>query len=262
MKKVLSIAGSDCSGGAGIQADLKTMTVHGVYGMTVITALTAQNTTGVYAVEEASPDFVGKQLDCVFTDICPDAVKIGMVSSSKIIEVIAAKLREYKAKNIVLDPVMVATSGGVLMQTEATSALKELLFPLADIITPNMSEAEALSGIKIVNKNDMHSAAKALSCLTPGAVLVKGGHLSEGADDLLLYQQKEYWFCAKQIATKHTHGTGCTLSSAIACNLAKGLELPEAVEKAKEFLWQAIAASPGLGAGNGPVNHLWQQKNI
>jgi len=261
MKKVLSIAGSDCSGGAGIQADLKTMTAFGVYGMTAITALTAQNTTGVYAVEESAPDFVAKQLDCVFEDIFPDAVKIGMVSSSAIIDVIAAKLREYNAKNIVLDPVMVATSGGVLMKSDATKALAEKLFPLAAVITPNIPEAEVLSGLKISDKKDMLAAARKLAVQTPAAILLKGGHLAESADDLLLCNNEEFWFSAPHIETKNTHGTGCTLSSAIACLLAEGEELPQAVEHAKAYLWQAIKNEPSLGSGNGPINHIWQKNN-
>lgn len=259
MKKVLSIAGSDCSGGAGIQADLKTMTALGVYGMSVVTALTAQNTTGVYAVEESAPEFVARQLDCVFEDIFPDAVKIGMVSSSAIIETIAAKLQEYQAKNIVLDPVMVATSGGVLMKSEATQVLVEKLFPLASLITPNIPEAEALSGLKIADKKDMLAAAQKLAEQTSAAILLKGGHLTESADDLLFYNNEEYWFSAPHIETKNTHGTGCTLSSAIACLLAEGEELPQAVEGAKQYLWQAIRHEPSLGSGNGPINHMWQK---
>ena len=208
MKKVLTIAGSDCSGGAGIQADIKTMTAHKIYAMSVITALTAQNTTGVYSVLEATPEFVGKQLDCIFEDIRPDAIKIGMVSNIEIIEVIARKLREYKAENIVVDPVMVSTSGGKLLNNNAINALKAHLFPLATVITPNIPEAEALAGFSITCREDMKKAAEKISELTDGSMLVKGGHLEGSADDLLYTGGKAVWFESSKIDNPNTHGTG------------------------------------------------------
>lgn len=258
LKKVLTIAGSDSSGGAGIQADLKTMTAHKVYGMSVITALTAQNTTGVYGIFESSPEFVGQQLDCVFSDIYPDAVKIGMVSSVKIIEVIAEKLIQYKAKNIVVDPVMVATSGGKLLRGEAVEALISTLFPIADIITPNIPEAEALSGIGIKCPYDMLMAAHKISESLSGAVLLKGGHLDcDRADDLLFMGGKPRWINGKRVDNNNNHGTGCTLSSAIACNLALGLDLETSVREAKAYITGALKANLDLGQGAGPLNHMF-----
>lgn len=257
MKTILTIAGSDCSGGAGIQADLKTFAAHKLYGMSVITSLTAQNTRGVTDVADTSSDFVGAQLDTVFTDIYPHAIKIGMVSNEKIIKVIAKKLKQYQAKNIVIDPVMVATSGSALMKSTATKVLIEELLPLADIITPNMSEAGVLSGIEVKSKDDMEKAAKIIGRFLKGVVLVKGGHLSESADDLLYINGKVYWIEGKRIDNPNTHGTGCTLSSAIACNLAKGMNIDEAFIKAKEYLTGAINANLDLGEGRGPLNHLY-----
>ena len=257
MKKVLTIAGSDCSGGAGIQADLKTMTAHGVYGMSVITALTAQNTTGVYGVQEATPEFVGQQLDCVFQDIRPDAVKIGMVSNAAIIRVIAQKLRDYHAENIVVDPVMVATSGSRLMQDEAVSTLREQLLPLACVITPNIPESECLCGISIESTDGMLQAARQIAGQIPGAVLVKGGHLTDTADDLLYHDGQAHWYHAPRVNNPNTHGTGCTLSSAIACQLAFGLPLPEAVRLAKKYITGALSSGLNLGKGSGPLNHCF-----
>lgn len=257
MKTILTIAGSDCSGGAGIQADLKTFAAHKLYGMSVITSLTAQNTRGVTDVADTSSDFVGAQLDTVFTDIYPHAIKIGMVSNEKIIKVIAKKLKQYQAKNIVIDPVMVATSGSALMKSTATKVLIEELLPLADIITPNMSEAGVLSGIEVKSKDDMEKAAKIIGRFLKGVVLVKGGHLSESADDLLYINGKVYWIEGKRIDNPNTHGTGCTLSSAIACNLAKGMNIDEAFIKAKEYLTGAINTNLDLGEGRGPLNHLY-----
>ena len=215
MKKILTIAGSDCSGGAGIQADLKTFAAHKAYGMSVITSLTAQNTMGVTDVVDLSPEFVGKQLDAVFSDIYPDAIKIGMVSNEGIIKVIAQKLKQYKAKNIVVDPVMVATSGSVLMDSKANNTLIKELLPLADRITPNMQEASVLSGIEVKNKEDMEEAARIIGKSIDGVVLVKGGHLDGSADDLLYIDGKIDWIEGKRIDNANTHGTGCTLSSAI-----------------------------------------------
>ena len=258
MKKVLSIAGSDSSGGAGIQADIKTITAHKMYAMTAITALTAQNTTGVYGVEEASPEFVGKQLDCIFQDIFPDAVKIGMVSNQEIIKVIGAKLREYKAENIVIDPVMVATSGSALMVEGAGKTLVEELFPLGKILTPNIPEAEALSGTEIKSRQDMEEAARIISSFTGGAVLVKGGHLTDRADDLLYEQGKSTWLSGERVENPNTHGTGCTLSSAIACGLAAGKSLEDSVREAKAYITGALKAGLNLGQGSGPLDHMWE----
>ena len=257
MKKVLTIAGSDCSGGAGIQADLKTMTAHGVYGMSVITALTAQNTTGVYGILEAGAEFVAQQLDCVFTDIVPDAVKIGMVSSAELVRAIARKLREYGARHVVLDPVMVATSGGKLMADGTVRALVDELFPLAEVVTPNLPEAECLCGHGIASRDGMEAAAREIARLGCGAVLVKGGHLTGAADDLLLCGGEAHWFSAPRVDTQNTHGTGCTLSSAIACNLAMGCSVPQSVERAKQYLTGALGAGLCLGHGNGPVDHCY-----
>lgn len=257
MKKVLTIAGSDCSGGAGIQADIKTIVAHKMYAMSVITALTAQNTTGVYGVLEASPAFVAQQLDCVFEDIRPDAVKIGMVANAELIKVIGEKLRDYRAENIVVDPVMVSTSGSKLLQDNAVEALIAHLFPLAAVITPNIREGENLTGLSIKNREDMVKAAERLARLTPGGVLLKGGHLEDSADDLLYTGGESFWFEAPKLANPNTHGTGCTLSSAIACNLAMGLSLAESVKRAKAYITGAIKANLDLGKGRGPLNHCF-----
>ena len=257
MKTALSIAGSDCSGGAGIQADLKTMTMNGVYAMSAITALTAQNTTGVAAILESDPDFLAKQIDAVFTDIRPDAVKIGMVSSAPLIEVIADRLRFYKAGNIVVDPVMVATSGSALIETDAVQALKEQLLPLATVVTPNIPEAEVLSGMTIHTPEEMEQAARQISETYGCAVLCKGGHSVNDANDLLVANGEAKWFLGKRIDNPNTHGTGCTLSSAIAANLAKGKPLDEAVQRAKEYISGALADMLDLGQGSGPMNHAF-----
>ena len=260
MKTALTIAGSDSSGGAGIQADIKTMTVNGVFAMSAITALTAQNTTGVYGILEATPDFLANQLDCIFTDIYPDAVKTGMVSSTALIQVIADKLTQYQAKNIVVDPVMVATSGSRLISEEAVDALKERLLPLATVLTPNIPEAEVLSGLTIRDAADMEAAARAISEAYGCAVLCKGGHQINDADDLLWRDGAGKWFRGKRIDNPNTHGTGCTLSSAIASNLAKGYDLDTAVERAKAYISGALAAMLDLGQGSGPMNHLFDLK--
>lgn len=255
MKTALTIAGSDCSGGAGIQADLKTMTMNGVYGMSAITALTAQNTTGVKSIQESTPEFLKEQLDAVFEDIFPDAVKIGMVSSTELIHVIADALRLYQARNIVVDPVMVATAGSALIQTQAVQTMVEELLPLADLVTPNIPEAEVLSGMTIYSKEDMETAAKQLGDRYGCAVLLKGGHSINDANDLLCTEGKLYWFQGKRIDNPNTHGTGCTLSSAIASNLAKGFSLGESVQRAKEYISGALAAMLDLGKGSGPMMH-------
>ncbi len=257
MKTALTVAGSDCSGGAGIQADLKTMTMNGVYAMSAITALTAQNTTGVTGIMEAPPDFLRQQLDMIFTDIIPDAVKIGMVSSAALIKVIAERLRFYRAKNVVVDPVMVATSGSRLMEKEALTALKEDLLPLAALVTPNIPEAEVLSGVSIQNESDMEAAAKLISQCCGCAVLLKGGHSINDANDLLYADGEKHWFYGKRIDNPNTHGTGCTLSSAIAANLAKGYDLEISVQRAKKYISGALAAMLDLGRGAGPMNHAF-----
>ena len=257
MKKALSIAGSDSCGGAGIQADIKTMTLNGVYAMSAITALTAQNTTGVRDIMEASPRFLEQQLDAVFEDIFPDAVKIGMVSSTELICAIAAKLRQYKARNIVVDPVMVATSGARLIQDQAIHTLTKELLPLATVVTPNVPEAEILAGMKICTREDMETAARKIGDSFGCAVLLKGGHSVNDANDLLYAQGSCLWFEGKRIDNPNTHGTGCTLSSAIAANLAKGFTLEQAVKRAKDYISGALAAMLDLGAGSGPMNHAF-----
>jgi hydroxymethylpyrimidine/phosphomethylpyrimidine kinase len=254
MKKALTIAGSDCSGGAGIQADLKTMTAHRIYGMSVVTALTAQNTTGVFGVLETSPEFVAQQMDAVFTDIFPDAVKIGMVSNSEIISVIAERLRFYNAKNIVVDPVMVSTSGSRLMADDAISTLKTELLTLADVITPNIPEAECLCGFPIRDARDMERAAREIGKMTR-SVLIKGGHMEGNADDLLFHEGRMHWFPGHKIENPNTHGTGCTLSSAIACRLAEGMDLASSIECAKAYVTGALASGLDLGQGSGPLDH-------
>lgn len=257
MKTTLTIAGSDCSGGAGIQADLKTMTMNGVYAMSAITALTAQNTTGVTGILEVTPDFLKQQIDMIFTDIYPDAVKIGMVSNSKLIATIAERLSFYQAKNIVVDPVMVATSGSSLLESDAVIALTNQLLPLSTLVTPNILEAEVLSGMTITNKDEMETAAKQINEIYGCSVLVKGGHNINDANDLLCVNNKLKWFYGKHIHNPNTHGTGCTLSSAIASNLAKGYDLEISVQRAKDYISGALEAMLDLGKGSGPMNHAF-----
>ena len=256
-KTALTIAGSDCSGGAGIQADLKTMTMNGVYAMSAITALTAQNTTGVRGIQESTPDFLKQQLDAVFEDIYPDAVKIGMVASTELIRVIADRLRHYGAKNVVVDPVMVATSGAALMKTDAVETLIAELLPISTLVTPNIPEAEVLSGMKIEREEDMVAAAKKIGDNFHCAVLLKGGHSINDANDLLYADGELTWFAGKRIPNPNTHGTGCTLSSAIAANLAKGFPLTESVRRAKRYISDALAAMLDLGSGSGPMDHAF-----
>ncbi|MBP5727198.1 MAG: bifunctional hydroxymethylpyrimidine kinase/phosphomethylpyrimidine kinase [Clostridia bacterium] len=261
MKTALTIAGSDSSGGAGIQADLKTMTMNGVYAMSAITALTAQNTTGVRAVEETAPDFLRQQIDAVFEDIYPDAVKIGMVASCELIRVIAERLRFYKARNVVVDPVMVATSGSALIKSDAVQTLTEELLPLATVVTPNIPEAEILSGMRIGTAEEMAEAARKIGSEHHCAVLLKGGHSVNDANDLLWADGEITWFEGKRIDNPNTHGTGCTLSSAIAANLAKGFTLTESVRRAKEYISGALAAMLDLGKGAGPMMHNFDLKS-
>lgn len=255
MKTVLTIAGSDSSGGAGIQADIKTMTMNGIYAMSAVTALTAQNTTGVFDTRTVDPAFLKEELDAVFTDIFPDAVKIGMIGTADLIRAIAERLRFYHAKSIVLDPVMISTSGTRLLDKEAIETLKKELFPLADVVTPNIPEAEVLSGLRIQSAADMEEAAAGIAGRYHCAVLLKGGHAAGNADDLLFDGGEFLWFKSPRIDNPNTHGTGCTLSSAIASNLAKGLDLAASVKKAKYYITGAIAAGLNLGHGNGPLMH-------
>lgn len=257
MKTALTIAGSDSSGGAGIQADIKTMMANGVYAMSAVTALTAQNTTGVADIQESTPEFLKKQIDCVFKDIRPDAVKIGMVSSSELIRAIAEKLEEYEAENVVIDPVMVATSGSRLISSDAVETLKNWLLPLADILTPNIPEAEVLSGISIHSEEDMVRAAEIIGEEFRCCVLLKGGHQISDANDLLWKEGLWKWFYGKRIDNPNTHGTGCTLSSAIASNLAKGFSMEESVARAKEYISGALGAMLDLGKGSGPMDHAF-----
>ncbi|WP_407444403.1 bifunctional hydroxymethylpyrimidine kinase/phosphomethylpyrimidine kinase [Fibrobacter sp.] len=261
MKTALTIAGSDSSGGAGIQADIKTMTMHGVYGMSAVTALTAQNTLGVTDVMEATPEFLAAELDAVFTDIFPDAVKTGMVASSALIRVIVDKLKQYGAKNIVVDPVMVATNGAKLICDEAIETLKTKLLPIADVITPNRPEAEVLTGMKIATVADMELAARQIFKEYGCAVLLKGGHDLNDANDLLWNASGAHWFYGKKIDNPNTHGTGCTLSSAIASNLALGLSLEDSVKEAKDYISLALSDKLDLGRGKGPMNHAFKVKN-
>lgn len=259
MKAILSIAGSDPSGGAGIQADIKTITAHRLYAETAITSLTVQNTLGVYEVEDIKPRIIALQIDAIFEDIVPNAIKVGMVSSPQIIEVIADRLKNYNAKNVVVDPVMVSTSGSRLISEEAIQTLKEKLIPLAQVITPNLPETEVLWGDSIANEGDMEEAGRALLKLGPGAVLVKGGHSATRADDMLMQKDSQpHWLRGEHIDTPNTHGTGCTLSSAIACNLALGLSLEQAARKAKQYVAGALEHDLHLGKGKGPLNHMWE----
>lgn len=261
MKTALTIAGSDSSGGAGIQADIKTMTCNGVYAMSAITAITAQNTTGVQGIFEVSPDFLAMQISSVFDDIRPDAVKIGMVSSAGLINVIAERLLHYKAEKIVLDPVMVSTSGTKLIADKALKILKEKLLPLADLVTPNIPEAEILSEMRIDKAIDMEEAAGHISEKYGCSVLLKGGHNINDANDFLYEKSgNKVWFNGKRIDNPNTHGTGCTLSSAIAANLAKGCTLEQSVKNAKDYISSALAAMLNLGQGSGPMMHNFMIK--
>lgn len=261
MKTVLTIAGSDSGGGAGIQADLKTMTLNGVFAASAITALTAQNTLGVAAVMEVDPDFLAQQINAVFEDLRPDAVKIGMVSSAPLIEVIAGRLRHYGAEKIVVDPVMVATSGARLIDSGAVGALKEALLPMAAVVTPNIPEAEILSGMEIRGEEAMMQAAERIGRQYRCAVLCKGGHSVSDANDVLYAEGAFYWYRGRRIDNPNTHGTGCTLSSAIAAHLAKGYSLAAAVERAKDYVSGALGAMLDLGRGRGPMNHAFDVKS-
>lgn len=257
--KVLTIAGSDCSGGAGIQGDLKTIAAHGCYGMSVVTALTAQNTTGVFAIEGCQPSFVGEQIDCIFSDIVPHAVKIGMVDSEETIGMIVDRLSYYRPEHIVVDPVMMSTSGSNLIKPEAIKILQKRLLPIASIVTPNIAEAELLSGVDILNKRDMVVAAEKIADQCSGYILIKGGHSKANADDLLYKAGVTIWFEGKRIGNENTHGTGCTLSSAIASHLARGYDMEESVRKSKAYINGALKDALNLGRGKGPLNHFYDQ---
>ena len=261
MKTSMTIAGSDSSGGAGIQADIKTMTANGVYAMSAITALTAQNTTGVTSIMEVTPQFLEEQIVANVTDIFPDSVKTGMVASSSLIKVIADSIKKFNLNNIVVDPVMVATSGAKLIADDAIISLKKELLPLATIITPNIPEAEVLSEIKIHNSSDMEKAAKIIFEKFGCSVLLKGGHNLNDANDFLLTNTDKIWFSGKRIDNPNTHGTGCTLSSAIASNLAKGFSIKESVQNAKTYISGALNAMLDLGKGSGPLNHAFVFEN-
>ena len=257
MKTALTIAGSDCSGGAGIQADLKTMTMNGVYAMSAITALTAQNTTGVSEIYEVTPAFLERQIDMIFDDIRPDAVKIGMIPNSALMETVVGCLKRHQAEKIVVDPVMVATVGSPLMKAEAVETLESKLLPISTLVTPNIPEAEVLSGMRIENLEGMIAAAECISKSYGCGVLLKGGHSINDANDLLCVNGQLTWFHGKRINNPNTHGTGCTLSSAIASNLAKGYDLITSIQHAKEYISGALDAMLDLGKGSGPMNHAY-----
>ena len=261
LKTVLTIAGSDSGGGAGIQADIKTIMANGCYAMSAITALTAQNTMGVTGIQETTPEMLALQLDAVFTDIRPDAIKIGMVASEKLIRVIADMLKEYQAEHVVVDTVMVSTSGHRLIDEDAIGALKECLLPIAEVITPNIPEAEVLAEMTIRDEQDMVRAAEKISKVYGCAVLCKGGHSINDANDVLYSDGKVNWYYGKRIDNPNTHGTGCTLSSAIASNLAKGYKIDEAIKNAKDYISGALADGMDLGHGSGPMNHGFDLKS-
>jgi hydroxymethylpyrimidine/phosphomethylpyrimidine kinase len=258
LKKVLTIAGSDCSGGAGIQADLKTFSAHGVFGMSVIVSVVAENTSRVIAVEDVSTDMIQKQMEAVFEDIDVDAVKIGMLSGRECMQAVCCKLKQYHPSNVVIDPVMLAKGGHALMRKDALNFFKAELIPLADMLTPNIPEAEAISGMKIVTVGDMKKSAEYIYSLGTGSVLIKGGHLEGDAEDILFDGKNFYTYTVRRINTKNTHGTGCTFSSAIASNLALGKDMTEAVEEAKEYVTKAIEHSLEIGRGHGPTNHFYR----
>ena len=258
MKKALTIAGSDSGGGAGIQADLKTFSAHGVFGMSVITAITAQNTMGVLAVQDVWPEMIAKQMEAIFEDMGADVVKVGMVSQPETIRVIAAGLRKYAPPLIVVDPVMVSKSGDHLLQPEAEAILIAELLPLATLVTPNIPEAEVLVRRRIETLADMEEAARAIQAMGPQNVLLQGGHREDDATDILFDGQNFVRFEAPRVLTRNTHGTGCTLSSAIAANLAKGLSVEQAVAAAKKYITIAIQQAMPIGKGVGPTHHFYE----
>jgi hydroxymethylpyrimidine/phosphomethylpyrimidine kinase len=256
--RVLIIAGSDSSAGAGIQADLKTAQAFGVYAQTAITAVTAQNTRGVRAVHLVPPEIVAEQISAALTDIGADAIKIGMLGSAKVVKAVAAALRKHAKKTpVVLDPVMVSTSGHSLLTASAVAAMTKELFPLATLVTPNIPEAKALAHLKSTKRKDAEAAARTLIAFGAQAALIKGGHATRATiDDVMVWNGGVEVYAFPRIKTKHTHGTGCTLSTAIACGLAQGLSLPLAVGRAREYVQRAIQTAPGIGKGHGPLNHV------
>ncbi|HEX2925643.1 MAG TPA: bifunctional hydroxymethylpyrimidine kinase/phosphomethylpyrimidine kinase [Ruminiclostridium sp.] len=256
MKKVLTIAGSDCSGGAGIQADLKTFAAHGVYGMSVIVSVVAENTCRVIDTQDITPDMIKKQIDAVFEDIEPDAVKIGMLSGRESMEAVAEKLEQYRPVNVVIDPVMLAKGGHALMKENALEVFISRMIPLAGMLTPNIPEAESITGLQITSSEHMKKAAQMIYKMGAASVLVKGGHLEGDAEDILFDGKEFYTYSTKRIRTKNTHGTGCTFSSAIASNLALGMSHSMAVEKAKTYVTGAIENSLEIGRGHGPLHHF------
>lgn len=258
MKKALTIAGSDCSGGAGIQADLKAFSAHGVFGMSVIVSVVAENTSRVIDIQDITPDMIRKQIDAVFEDIEVDAVKIGMLSQPSCMQAVAEKLKEYKPQNVVVDPVMYAKNGCPLMQPEAIDTLIEVIIPLADVLTPNIPEAEKISSIEINSPAEMEQAAKRIYEMGAKNVLMKGGHAAGDALDILYDGKQFYYYNAERIHTKNTHGTGCTYSSAIASNLALGMNIQTAVEQAKHYVTTAIKHSLSIGKGHGPTHHFYE----
>lgn len=258
LKKVLTIAGSDCSGGAGIQADLKTFSAHGLYGMSVIVSVVAENTSRVIDIQDISTDMIQKQIDAVFEDIEVDAIKIGMLSGRDCMQAVCEGLEKYRPKNIVIDPVMLAKGGHALMQENALEFFKTRLIPFADMLTPNIPEAEAITSMKIATVEDMKEAAELIYSMGAKSVLVKGGHLMGDAEDILYDGNNFFSFTTKRINTKNTHGTGCTFSSAIASNLALGMDCYKAVEKAKKYVTMAIEHSLDIGKGHGPTNHFYK----
>jgi hydroxymethylpyrimidine/phosphomethylpyrimidine kinase len=257
VKKVLTIAGSDCSGGAGIQADLKTFSAHGVYGMSVIVSVVAENTCRVIDIQDIEPDIICKQIDAVFEDIRPDAVKIGMLSGRECMEAVAEKLKQYRPPNTVIDPVMLAKGGHALMKESALDYFKSEIIPLAGMLTPNIPEAEAITGMRITKEEQMMSAAREIYNMGAKSVLVKGGHLEGDAEDILFDGKEFFKYSTKRIQTKNTHGTGCTFSSAIASNLALGMSFSKAVASAKNYVTMAIEHSLEIGKGHGPTNHFY-----
>ena len=258
MKKVLSIAGSDCSGGAGIQADLKTFSALGVFGMSVIVSVVAENTSRVIDIQDISPEMIGRQIDAVFEDIGVDAVKIGMLSTAECMETVAGKLRQYRPCPVVVDPVMYAKNGCPLMERESIGTLIKRIIPFADVLTPNIPEAEKIADMSITSVEEMETAARRIYDMGSRAVVVKGGHAQGSALDVLFDGKVFYHFEAARIDTRNTHGTGCTFSSAIASLLAQGMELPDAVRRAKAYVTTAIAHSLPIGKGNGPTNHFYE----
>lgn len=258
MKKVLTIAGSDCSGGAGIQADLKTFSALGVFGMSVIVSVVAENTSRVIDIQDVLPDMIKKQIDAVFEDIDVDAVKIGMLSTPQCMEAVAEKLRQYKPHNVVIDPVMYAKNGCPLMQPTSIDTLIKTIIPLADVLTPNIPEAEKIADMEIKSHADMENAAKRIQSMGCKAVIIKGGHAVGDATDILYYGNKMYYYKASRIDTKNTHGTGCTFSSAIAAQLSKGLSVENAVSRAKEYVTTAITHALPIGKGYGPTHHFYE----